>query len=123
MTTAQDTRPLFQVTYEDVTFLSSVPDIDVTTVEAKALTERVKSAHPFPAHITAITGVLLSEDDGEQDGEVKCFISVTLSMYADDEESAEHDAVPTALLKAIAEAVDPVMSAGCEGNWAVNEVY
>ncbi|KVP17406.1 hypothetical protein WJ84_04015 [Burkholderia ubonensis] len=115
-------KKLFEVVFDDVFFANENPEIELTEAEAAALTGRMRDKGLISGAIEAVAGLRTSADDGDYDGDVKCFVTVTLHVRAESEESVEEMAVPQALLAALLADVDDDVNSSREGNWEVLEV-
>ena len=119
--------PLFEVTFDDVGFGCGKDALEELTPEQiAALNSKQLAKEPFPEGIEGILGATLSVDDSvhaggaDEDGDVKCFVSVRLLVEAEDADDAEGIDAPSGLLTMVAEELDPVVD--IEGNWEVLDV-
>jgi len=107
----------FDVGYDDTFFMADEPGLELTSEECAALTQRMKARGLLLAPIVAVSGFATHADDSSCDGEVKCFVTVTLRVTADSVDEAEGMDVPVQLLKAIVADVSDEVDRGREDNW------
>lgn len=111
------TQP-FDVGFDDTFFMADEPGLYLAPGECAALTQRMKTQGLLAPHIVGVSGLKTHADDSSScDGEVKCFITVTLRVTAGSAEEAEDIEVPEQLLKAIVADVSDDVDRGREDNW------
>lgn len=109
---------LFDVGFDDTFFTADEPGLELTPDECAALTQRMKTRGLLAPHVVGVSGLETHADDSSScDGEVKCFITVTLCVTAGSAEAAEGIEVPEQLLKAIVADVSDDVDRSREGNW------
>ena len=116
--------PVYEVTFDDVGF-GCEPDAfaELTQEQIAELTGEWLNRQSFPDGVIGLVGATLSVDDSvydrgeDEDGDVKCFVSVCLLVEANEYSEAESMDNPDRLLRFVANKLDSDVD--LEGNWEV----
>ena len=110
---------LFDVSFDDMFFMDEDPSLCLSEEECTALTQRLKEKGLLTAPFVAVVDVHSSSDDGKEDGQHKCFVTVGLRTAATSYDAAEDAETPDALLAAVVLDVNAEIDGAREGNWDV----
>jgi len=97
--------PNYKTDFEATAFTDdrSVLDSTLSGPQAKAFSKICQEEGLFPPGVVSILEARISEDDGQDDNDIHCFVCVDLELAVDSEKQAECFDPPVALLTRIAE--------------------
>jgi len=115
--------PLFDVTFEDVGFLTdeSLSELELSESECGGFTDTSLAEGTFPKGVVGLVKASWSPDDSvykggkDEEGDIKVFVSITLRVEAEDESEADYMTPPEGLLTRITDMLGTEI--GLEGNW------
>jgi hypothetical protein len=107
--------PRFTVNFDKTAFVPNTKKnrdgFELTNEEVRALSSELAASGAFPEGISGVTRVTANPDDVIRKGEdVKMFVSIDLTVEADDEDEARYTRAPGALLAAIAGRLHPELA-------------
>jgi len=115
--------PLFDVTFEDVGFLTKeeLSELELSESELAGFTATSIEEGTFPEGVVGVMKASWSPDDSvheggkDEEGDIKVFVSITLRVEAEDEDEADYMDAPVGLLTKVTDMLSTEID--LEGNW------
>lgn len=117
--------PKFTISFEATAFCDDKEVMDATLerADALALTDACRVDGSLPSGVLAVTGARISEDDGQGDTDIHCFVCVDLEIEGDSLGAVEKFEPPSAFLTRISELLIGASTIDLEANsWEVVDV-
>ncbi|WP_371436343.1 hypothetical protein [Polaromonas sp.] len=117
--------PKFKINFEATAFTDDKEVLDATLegADALALTDACRADGSLPSGVLAVTGARISEDDGQGDTDIHCFVCVDLEIEGDSLDAVEKFEPPAAFLTRISEFLTGASTFDLEANsWEVVDV-